>query len=238
VPSLQGRSATQADGLDARAAAAQLLAALQARQPQAGRAFWALRAWARLVWQPACASVLAVELADAVLPLNGMRWQLDPAEVDVTGFVLPAADFATAEPGLRVVQAAQQLQALSAVLLVAVQACIPLHPKAARRMLADCVLGALLRSQRATGRSPAALQALGRDWLGPLGATGDSGFLSFETAAQGPRLALDRGICCLDDRRTGGELCTTCPRLPRAERLRRLCAQDAPVGHGRRTLNL
>ncbi|PTT93403.1 iron reductase, partial [Pelomonas sp. HMWF004] len=35
-----------------------------------------------------------------------------------------------------------------------------------------------------------------------------------------------RRICCLDDRRQGGELCNTCPRRPRAERLRRLRDQD------------
>ena len=103
---------------------------------------------------------------------------------------------------------------------------LALHPKAARRLLADCVLAALLRAQPATQLADDDLRRAGADWLARLGAAGDSGYLAFDTAAGASRLALDRRICCLDDRRDGGELCNTCPRLPRAERLRRLHAQD------------
>ncbi len=226
MPALQGRSVARATGLAAGAAADQLVAALQLRHSGAGRAYWALRAWALLVWQPAYASVLAVELAGAVLPLQGLGWEVDGRNADVSGFSVPAAALMVAEPCKRRELAARQLDALSGQLLACVQARIALHPKSARRMLADCVLAALLRAQPHTRISDDELRRAGDDWLARLDAAGASGFLAFDTAAGRPRLALDRGVCCLDDRREGGGLCNTCPRLPRAERLRRLQAQD------------
>lgn len=213
-------------GLDTGAAAATLVAALQARHPEAGRAYWALRAWALLVWQPAYASVLAVELAQGVLPLAGLRWQVDVDEADVAGFAVQAAAFAATEPDAHRALAAVQLKTLVDELQAAVQACLPLHPKAARRLLADCVLAALLRAQPVLRLADDGLRRAGADWLARLGAAGDSGYLAFDTATGTARLALDRRVCCLDDRRAGGELCNTCPRLPRGERLRRLQAHD------------
>lgn len=223
VPRLHGRRVARPTGLDADAAAELLVGALQARHPEAGRAYCALRAWALLVWQPAYASVLAVELAGGVLPLDDLRW--DVAEADVTGFQSPAAELMAAAPGERRALAARQLQPMAAALREAVQARLSLHPKAARLMLADCVLSALLRAQPATQQTDDEIRRSGARWLEELGAAGDSGYLALDTAAGTSRLALDRGICCLDDRRAGGDLCNTCPRLPRAERLRRLHAE-------------
>lgn len=225
VPRLHGRRAARPTGLHADAAAELLVGALQARHPEAGQAYCALRAWALLVWQPAYASVLAVELAGGVLPLADLRWDVDVAEADVTGFQSPAVELMAAAPGERRALAARQLQPMVAALRDAVQARLPLHPKAARLMLADCVLSALLRAQPATQRTDDEIRRSGAGWLEALGAVGDSGYLAFDTAAGTSRLALDRGICCLDDRRAGGDLCNTCPRLPRAERRRRLHAE-------------
>ncbi|WP_431052780.1 (2Fe-2S)-binding protein [Roseateles sp. L2-2] len=231
VPSLQGRCDADAAALPAGPAAERLIGALRARDPQAGRAYWALRAWSRLVWQPTYASVFSVELAGGVLPLASLGWDVDVDEADVTGFAVPASSFAAphfagATPGSGRARAAEQLRALSATLLAAVQANLPLHPKAARRQLADCVLAALLRVQPIARLADDALSDIGADWLAQLGASGDSGYLAFDTAPGTSCLALDRGVCCLDDRRAGGDMCNTCPRLPRAERLRRLGAQD------------
>ncbi len=254
MPSLQGLGAADASrqaprGLPAGLAAERLLAAMRASEPAAGRAFWALRAWARLVWQPTYASVFAVELAGGVLPLDGLRWEVDVDGADVSGFSVTAGGFDDSRP--RVLHepspqplsrfageglagtlheerrhAAAQVRAMSSGLLAAVQAQLPLHPKAARRLLADCVLSALLRAQPLTRLADEQVREVGAEWLALLDATGDSDYLAFDTATGASRLALDRGVCCLDDRRAGGELCNTCPRLPRAERLRRLGAQD------------
>lgn len=226
VPALQGRCGPHAAGLPAGPAAERLLVAMQRQHPRAGRAFWALRAYARLLWQPAYASVMAVEWTGHALPLAGLGWQVDTAEAEVSGFTLPAAAWMATPTDAARPQAAGQVQALAADLLAAVQAGLPLHPKAARRMLADCVLSALLRAQPHMGCSADRLRAIGAEWLALLGASGDSGYLEVRHAAGSPRLVLDRGICCLDDRREGGELCNTCPRLARGERLRRL---QAPV---------
>ncbi|WP_067065132.1 (2Fe-2S)-binding protein [Roseateles chitosanitabidus] len=231
MPSLRGHCELDVPRGDPPALAAgpsaeRLVAALRARDPDAGRAYWALRAWARLVWQPTYASVLGVELAGGVVPLDGLRWQVDADEADVSGFTLPASRFARPLPGPDRALAATQLRTLAATLLASVQTQLPLHPKAARRLLADCVLAALLRARPLTRLTDEAMRALGAEWLALLEATGDSGYLAYDTATGDSRLALDRGVCCLDDRRAGGELCNTCPRLSRAERLRRLGATD------------
>lgn len=231
VPSLKGRSDAGAAALPADTAAERLIGALRARDPQAGRAYWALRAWSRLVWQPTFASVFSVELAGGVLPLAGLGWDVDVDEADVTGFAVPTSCFAASSSAASTLgsgraMAAEQLKTLSGTLLVAVQAKLPLHPKAARRQLADCVLAALLRAQPRTRVTDDELFDIGAEWLALLGASGDSGYLAFDTAPGVSCLALDRGVCCLDDRRAGGDMCNTCPRLPRAERLRRLGAQD------------
>ncbi|MDR7151664.1 siderophore ferric iron reductase [Hydrogenophaga palleronii] len=239
MPALHG-SIHRGASADQAASAAQLVTALQGQYPEAGRAYWALRAWGLLVWQPAYASVIAAELAEGVLPLAGLQLDVDTAEADVSGFAVAAGHFIPCTAGPRRQQAARQLQPVTNALLRAVQAHLPLHPKAARRLLADCVLAALLRIQRWTRHtgypglrfSNAALIATGADWLGLLGAGGDSGYLVFDAGGGTPQLALDRRVCCLDDRRHGGSLCDTCPRLARAERLRRLQAAslaDAPT---------
>ena len=254
MPSLRGRCEPEAFRRDERGwpaglAAERLVAAMRASEPAAGRAFWALRAWARLVWQPTYASVFAVELAGGVLPLDGLRWEVDVDEADVSGFIVTGDRLddirspccrapsslsrfvgeGLARPAARGEvreQAAARVSAMASTLLASVQAQLPLHPKAARRLLADCVLSALLRAQPLTRLADEQVRALGAEWLALLEATGDSDYLAFHTATGDSRLALDRGVCCLDDRRAGGELCNTCPRLPRAERLRRLGAQD------------
>lgn len=232
VPALHGSIHCGAS-TDQKVSAGRLVTALQSRYPEAGRAYWALRAWGLLVWQPAYASVIAAERAEGVLPLAGLQLEVDTAEADVSGFAVAAGHgllpCAAAERRHR---AAQQLLPVADALLQSVQACVPLHPKAARRLLADCVLAALLRLQRWVGRtgnpgqpiSNPALIAAGADWLTLLGAGGESGYLSFNAGGHTPQLALDRRVCCLDDRRHGGSLCDTCPRLARAERVRRLQA--------------
>lgn len=231
VPALHGAVRPGA-GADPQASAARLVAALQSRYLEAGRAYWALRAWGLLVWQPVYASVIAAERAEGVLPLAGLTLDVDVAEADVTGFAVAGQRLVPCAAAERRHLAAQQLLPAADALLHAVQACVPLHPKAARRLLADCVLAALLRLQRWAGQagdaalhlSNRALIAAGADWLDLLGAGGESGYLAFNAGGHTPQLALDRRVCCLDDRRRGGSLCDTCPRLARAERLRRLQA--------------
>jgi siderophore ferric iron reductase len=224
VPGLQG-AAGHGTGAGPKADAARLVAALQAQHPEAGRAYWALRAWGLLVWQPVYATVMAAELTEGILPLAGLTLDVDPVAADVSGFAVAGQRLVPCAAAERRPRAAQQLQPVSEALLQAVQACLPLHPKAARRLLADCVLAALLRIQRWQGHvGNAALLATGADWLALLGAANESGYLEVHLPAAPPRLALDRRVCCLDDRRHGGSLCNTCPRLARAERVRRLQA--------------
>lgn len=217
-------------GLRADAAASCLVQALRARHPEAGPAFRALRAWAGLVWQPVYACVMAAELTGHVLPLAHLTWDIDIADADVAGIAVPTRRLrATAVARCRA-QAASEVEQLADVLRPAVQACSSLHPKAARRLLADCVLSALLRAQRAAGLDNEALRAAGTDWLACLGAAGDSGFLAYTRGDGAARLAIDRRVCCLDDRRAGGERCDTCPRRGAAERLARLRAATAVAG--------
>jgi len=56
--------------------------------------------------------------------------------------------------------------------------------------------------------------------------SGASGLLAVPLAEGGTRLGLQRKACCQHFRRADGELCDSCPKLPLAERERRLRKQD------------
>jgi ferric iron reductase protein FhuF len=93
-------------------------------------------------------------------------------------------------------------------------------------MQADCVLAALL-ALRATHPewNHAHLEALGERWLTALALAGRSGFFAYASSDGSRALALERQTCCYHYRRRDGELCSTCPRLEKRERIARLNAE-------------
>lgn len=195
---------------------------LRRRHPEAGRAYAALRGWGLLVWQPVYLAVIGCHV-------QRVAWQCDalhqPVEQGaVPGFVLldhvPRQH--TGEDACRAVMAAELVPRCDR-LAAEWQALTALHGRSARRVLADCVLEALLLVQRLRHDwSRDDVRRHGDRWLLALGLTGESGYLVYRDTGGAERLALERRICCLHFRRAGGEPCATCPRLPLAQRLRTL----------------
>lgn len=259
VPGLQGRwrAAEAPTSPRFEGDAAQLVAALRALHPEAGRGYWSLRAYGLLLWQPLYAAVIGVQAGAGALQLQGLRLQV--AGTSVASFSLPGHRPVTGELASCRDAVARQVLDLGDVMRVALGAVLPVHRKAARRRVADGVLAALLRWQawstgpgRPTDRAHAtctlaARAAAGRGaadlaqhlqdeaaaWLQALGCEGESGLLAFEAPPGVPRLALDRRLCCLDHRRRDGETCSTCPRLAKPQRLARLQAEHAADAQAR-----
>ncbi len=144
----------------------------------------------------------------------------------VAGFCLPDHPPLQGEPqrllrhaGAQIRGFCEQAQAVSGPLL-------GLHAKLAQRLAADCVMAALLHSQRLDGCGNLQLCRRADAWLNACAMPGASGLLAVQLAAGGTRLGLQRKACCQHFRRADGELCDSCPRLPLAERERRLREQD------------
>lgn len=222
LPGLEGRVGLPAPDEfaigSASAAIGQLLLHLRQQHPEAGPHYWGCRSWSLLLWQPAYATVLAVELA-AVLPdFSAMQQRLLPGMV--AGFSLPEQMLQPAAIASLRQQAARQLTEMADCLHAQLHAQQPLHPKLAGRLLADCVAAALLRVQQ---QRPALANATVTDWCGQwldaMQLPQASGLWPVALEQGGERLALERRACCQHFRRCDGTLCSTCPKLKPAARI-------------------
>lgn len=214
---------------DALALARAVLMQLREHDPQAAPAYWSLRAWTLLIWQPIYLGVFAVRLTGGWLCLEGLRQQASGARM--AGCQVLPGSLRLPPPGVDPrVSAARAIASLLAPLHAALNAALPrpLPHKAARRLQADCVLAALLRVHPAAPPARhAELHQEAARWLALLDLAGESGYLSYPDPAGGALLALDRRVCCLDHRRPGGDVCSVCPRLPLHERRTRLAQERA-----------
>lgn len=192
--------------------------------PEAGAHYLALRCWGLAIWQPIYLSVIAAQLDRQVPRLAGLAQPV--AEGFPRGFQLPVHAPVTGSAPARLDAAAAELRAFCDAMRGALSRCVTLHARAADRLQAECVLGALLLVHR---RAPACgdseLTALGAAWLARLGIAGGCGF-AYRARDGTPALALERKVCCHHFRRRDGEQCSTCPKLPLDTRIARLQADS------------
>ena len=230
VPGLRGElgGALLRDALrhgDAAADGAPALQALcrhwAAAHPEAGAHHLALRCWGLAIWQPVYLCVIAVHLDSCTPRLAGLAQPV--VDGFPRGFRLPDHTPFSGDLSTRMDAAATELRVLCDATRAALTPLVALHPRAADRLQAECVLGALLQVHR---HAPAwrddEVIALGADWLARLGLTGGCGFFAYRARDGTPALALDRQVCCHHFRRQGGEKCSTCPKLPLDTRIARL----------------
>ena len=203
-----------------------LLAHWTTAYPEAGRAYWSLRCWGILIWQPIYLSVIGVHAAQCVLSLERFEQPLENGwthEVRLPDHVPLPGDRATL-----IDLAAREIAACCAQIFAELSRVIRLNAHAARGMQAECVLAALL-AVRATCPEwdHARVEALGENWLAALALAlaGRGGFFAYAHSDGSSALALDRQTCCYHFRRRDGELCSTCPRLEKRERIVRLNAE-------------
>lgn len=209
------------------AALADLLDAVRADQPRAGHGYWRLRVWALLEWQPAAIAVMGVHLFDLSPPLQSVS--LIPRGAGVLGYRF--ADPVARHGAGALEHAAAGLRALSERLLADLRPLAPVRPELARRLLADRVLGVILRLARARpGAFPDGPEAAAARWLAAAGLEGAS-VLERIPCRGGDAPILRRRACCLAYMRDDGVLCDSCPHLPdderRARAMQELEAPDA-----------
>jgi len=226
LPGLDGRVGSPRPDelmLDRPQPLADLLAHWQAAHPEAGRHYWAARCWTLLVWQPIYLQVLAVQLDGQSPELEGIAQGMQQGFV--AGFCLPAHQPLHADAQRLLRHAGQQIRQFCEQTHAACGALLGLHPKLAQRLAADCVMAALLHAQRTDGCGNLQLCRRADAWLDACGMQGASGLLAVQLTDGGTRLGLQRKACCQHFRRADGELCDSCPKLPLAERTRRLREQ-------------
>ncbi|AGA85242.1 siderophore ferric iron reductase [Stutzerimonas stutzeri] len=226
LPGLDGRVGSPRPDelmLDRPQSLAALLAHWQAAHPAAGRHYWAARCWTLLVWQPIYLQVLAVQLDGQAPCLDGMAQGVEQGFV--AGFCLPAHQPLRADSPRLLRHAGQQIRHFCEQAHAACGTLLGLHPKLAQRLAADCVMAALLHTLRTDGCGNLQLCRCADAWLDACAMRGASGLLAVQLEDGGTRLGLQRKACCQHFRRADGELCDSCPKLPLAERSRRLREQ-------------
>lgn len=196
--------------------------------PEAGAHYVALRCWGLAIWQPVYLSVIAVHLDSHVPALAGLAQPV--VDGFPSGFQLPVhAPIKAVSLASRMRLAAGELRGLCDATRAALMPLVALHARAADRLQAECVLGALLLVHRSSPGlfEDARVAALGEAWLAQLGIAGGCGMFAYRARDGTPALALDRKVCCHYFRRHDGEKCSTCPKLPLDKRIARLLADPS-----------
>lgn len=217
------RPADYVPGADNSAFMAQLHAALAATYPEAGPAFYAVRLWTNLLWQPAYLAVIAAHLHGAMPDLGTLSQQRRGIYVD--GYRLkPGAQTAGNVEDL-IAEAARQLRPMAASLLGEVNALVKLKPLPARRLLADRMLSLMVwLSHRRRDLPAATIQQYSALWLDGLGLTGQGDLEPVSGPAGQQMLIVRRKGCCLDYLIDPDRYCATCPKQDNALRVARQTA--------------
>lgn len=198
-------------GQDNSAALDALHFALRARFPQGGRPFWAVRLWTNLLWQPAYLAVIAVHEWGALPDLAGLSQRVNGSDID--GYRLRPALPMQGSTAELIDRAGAQVRAMSEIMLAEVNGYEKLKRLPARRLLADRLLGLMVRLSRQRPDLPAAsIQAYSARWLAALGLTGQGDLEALPLPDGRIALVVARKGCCLDYLVDPGTYCATCPK--------------------------
>jgi len=202
---------------------AELHAALAATYPKAGPAFYAVRLWTNLLWQPAYVAVISAHIHGAMPDLNGLSQQRRGIYVD--GYrLLPGLQTAGPVEAL-IDNGGTQLKAMAAAMLDEVNALAKLKPLPARRLLADRMLSLMVWLSHRRRDLPAdTIREYSEQWLAALGLTGQGDLQSVLAPDGRELLIVRRKGCCLDYRIDPDRLCATCPKQDDAVRVARQTA--------------
>ncbi|HEY8576705.1 MAG TPA: siderophore ferric iron reductase [Devosia sp.] len=219
-------SARQEDyrpGGDNGAFLAELHGALRTTCSKAGAAFYAVRLWTNLIWQPAYLAVISVHFEGAVPDLTQLSQKRRGIYVD--GYRLAAGKPITGETEALIEEASQQIKAMTATMLEEVNRELRLKPLPARRLLADRMLSLMVwLSQHRRDLSSETIERYAALWLAALELTGQ-GMLEPVAGPAGERLLIvKRKGCCLDYRIDPDRLCASCPKQDNEVRVARQTA--------------
>ncbi|WP_332689770.1 siderophore ferric iron reductase [Devosia sp.] len=210
-------------GADNSAMLGQLHQALATSYPQAGPAFYAVRLWTNLLWQPAYLAVIAAHVHGAMPDLSGLSQQRRGVYVDGYRLVPGAQTGGSTEDLIEL--AGGQLKATTAVMLEEVNALAKLRPLPARRLLADRMLSLMVwLSQRRRELPAGTIEAWSEQWLEVLGLSGQGRLEPIDTASGRRLLIVKRKGCCLDYLIDPDRYCASCPKQDEAVRVARQTA--------------
>jgi siderophore ferric iron reductase len=199
--------------------------------PEAGVPYSALRCWGLLIWQPVYVMVVAAHLAECCPSLDSFSQPLT-ADGFAVGYLLDDHVPFHGRLEARLVFAAKQIETYCRDAQAELSQAIRLNPIAARCLLADCVLAALLAVRRLKPEwDNRVLQQLGKSWLNALDLSDASAYFPFRLQDGSVHLALARKTCCYNFRCHDGDFCSTCPRLRPSERVIRLNAEHEACAH-------
>ena len=205
-----------------------LHANLAATYPEAGPAFWAVRLWTNILWQPAYLATIAVHVHGAVPDLADFSQSRRGIYVD--GFRLPSRPLWSGSTEAMIARIGTQLREHATALLAEVNTLEKLRLVPARRLLADRMLGLIvLLAHRRPELGREAIEGFADRWMAVL-ELGGQGSLEWVSLPDGRTVpVVTRKGCCLDYLATPSRLCASCPRQDRAQRLARQLAEWQPV---------
>src|SRR5690606_14731382 len=193
-------------------------ARLAASYPHAGQPFYAARLWTNLIWQPAYLAVIAVHLhgaLPAITTLSQARQNLD-----VDGYRLRPGTMVDGDTETLITLAGRDLRAMANRVLAEINTVTRLKPLPARRLLADRMLGLMVRHKHF--RPETTVEERHRFctlWLDAMDLK-NQGALETLTLGDGRQVAIiARKGCCLDYLAFPGTYCTSCPKQDETMRL-------------------
>ena len=201
---------------------AQLLSALQSTYPDAGPAFWAVRMWTNLIWQPAYLAVIGAHMHGAVPDLHAISQHRHGIFVDRYR-LLPGLQPMGAPEAL-IEQAAGQFRGFAITLLAEINAHVRLKPLPARRLAADRFLSLMVwLNHKRRDLTNVQIASYAGQWLAALELSGQGALEAIATPGRDVLIVKRKG-CCLDYLIDPGRLCASCPKQDPALRIARQTA--------------
>lgn len=198
----------------------ELYARLEATYPEAGQPFYAVRLLTNLFWQPAYIAVIGTHVHGALPRLSSLSQQVKG--IDVSGFRLPAGPQHKADLDALIFRAGTDLRAFADGLLVEINAVTKLRRVPALRLLADRMLGLMLRLRDyVPGITIEEQRRLCGLWLSAMDLVGQGDLETLDLADRRQVLISARKGCCLDYLAFPDVYCSSCPKQDDNVRLAR-----------------
>ena len=190
------------------------------QHPEATHAYWWVRCWNMLIWQPVYLSVIGVHSAGIAVSLARFSQQYHQGVV--AGFTLAPQCGQLIPTSSAIRRSAAELSAFCQQMLAELAQVIPLRPVLAQRLLADSLLSALLLCyQQASLMTQPQLLHWRQLWLDALGIDNAAPFY-IDALTRQP--AFKRRACCMHYLRADGDCCDNCPK--RANQYRKIREPD------------
>ncbi|MFW7524651.1 siderophore ferric iron reductase [Vibrio ostreicida] len=185
---------------------------LKSANPEAGPAYWLTRSWDVICWQPVYVAFVSIYTLHGLPELKRIAQTVQSDFV--SGYQFDSAQHQHGTEEALIAQAGVELATLFEFYRNEMSQWTRIRPGFTRHLLADCVLGCLVKlSQFAPDKPVETLLEHAQLWLKACGlplALADTLTVDNDTG----RLKLVRTSCCLVIKCTGRELCQDCPRHP------------------------